>query len=204
MDIRNGRRSGLLALAAALVLGGAAVAVALSGSGSHPSSAGGGLPAASTATASPLPGQLFPSVACDSATAAGQAWPDPALAGLPRLAGATVTTVQRGGGTLAVPFTVPSHFTDAAGALRAALPGAGFVVVGGDEEPKEVDTRFLGGTLTGGIKLIATGSCTSLGILAVVDPQATAAPASPLPASLLPGGPGSPGGQPFASAGATP
>ncbi len=76
--------------------------------------------------------------------------------------------------------------------------------MGRDEEPKEVDTRFLGGTLTGGIKLIAAGSCASLGILAVVDPQATAAPASPLPASLLPGGPGSPGGQPFASARATP
>lgn len=167
----------LVALAAALT--------ACGGSGSAPT-------AGSASSIASAPTATTPSPCATPAHPQPTKWPSRVPADLPKPPNATIQDqMTASDGVHILKFSTPTSLRESVIFVVNKLPKAGYVLGRGDAEAAEADAPFIHGNIRGLVRMLETGPCRTLWLLATVDASAQN-PTSPLLTPHTPSGSPSP------------
>jgi hypothetical protein len=140
----------------------AAVLSACSGSSGKPEAAptsAGPIPSPSAPPACPTPHKLKPTK-----------WPTQVPADLPKPPGAKIQdSTTASDGVHIVKFGTQTSLRDSVLFVVNKLPKAGYVLGRGDAEAAEADAPFIHGNIRGLVRMLETGPCQTLWLLATID-----------------------------------
>jgi len=154
-----------------------------------------GSPDAGSASLAPSPTPTAPAPCATPAHPKPTKWPAHVPADLPKPPNATIQDqMTASDGVHIVKFATPTSLRESVIFVVNKLPKAGYVLGRGDAEAAEADAPFIHGNVRGLVRMLETGPCQTLWLLATVNANAQN-PNSPL---LTPHTPtGSPSPLPF-------